>query len=426
MKRKAVIITGAGFTLSSDFGGPSTAHITRKLRELDIPNLRMGSETPGEYFYKKLCYHYTRNTKNDCDLSVVNFETIIHLLEELYSHLTSYNSSAIKKENPTILKNIAKSKGVKPAFLRLKEQINKELREITKNTENGSISETIRVIYAHFINMIINELENFNTDDQNLGMRKFQNDFLEKNLPNSDYLRRCYTMNYDTWLNKYLNFYDGFDSNGKFEPENVMKRYDVDCHYNLHGSILWRNDLDANKMTKLENPVDYLKYTQSSDYGLNREPLIATPIITGYHKSERMKYNPYLQFYYALQSDIISSDLLILIGYGFSDTHINNILSLFKGKCVVVGYMKTWIDAEYNEKKRTPIGQPIDYENVSFDIFDDDVTSIIESIEPYDGGFEPKEIEIQNGWIKSKNGNTIYWWKGIGEDFYQNWSSVIS
>ena len=43
-----------------------------------------------------------------------------HLLEELYSHLTSYNKPEIAKKSPSTLKYLSKSKGVKPAFLILK------------------------------------------------------------------------------------------------------------------------------------------------------------------------------------------------------------------------------------------------------------------------------------------------------------------
>ncbi|MEZ5004769.1 MAG: SIR2 family protein [Chitinophagales bacterium] len=427
MKDKVTILTGAGFTVPPDFGGPSTKLLTDKLRKLKITHFDINGKTPGEYFYRKLCYHYTRKIKTDCDLSIVNFETIIHFLEALYSHLTSYNKPDIKGKDASILKKIAKSKGVKPSFLILKDAIKKDLSALKSTTKIEFLNQIVKNIYSHFIDAIIDELRKFNSDSKNIGMRKFENMFLDKHLPESKFTRRFYTLNYDTWLNKYLGIYDGFDSSGKFEDEKVMKQYNMDCHYNLHGSILWQNDLNKNKMKKLKNPVDYLGYAQSSTFGLNREPLIATPIITGYHKLERMKFNPYLQFYYSLQNDIINSAQLILIGYSFSDTHINNILSLFKGECIIVSYIKNWIDAEEAERKVTPKGNPIDYENVLFDRWDDDVTSILQSIEPIDGGFDNiKEKDIQNGWIISRNGNTKVWWKGIGNDFYNEWTNIIA
>lgn len=425
MKKRVTILTGAGFTFSNEFGGPSTLLLTNKLRTLKIPGHSIDGKTPGEYFYRKLCHHYTRRTKNDCDLSIVNFETIVHLLEELFSHLTSYNKPDIKHKTSDILKNIAKSKGVKPSFLVLKDTISKDLRALV-TPENKLLNQIIRTIYSYFIDSIVEELIIFNNSDQNQGMRQFEAEFLQRYLPSSNFTRRFYTLNYDTWLNKYLGFYDGFDKTGKFESEKVMGEFDLDCHYNLHGSILWENDLSANRIKKLTKPVEYLKFRRSSDYSLNREPLIATPIITGYHKLERMKFTPYLQFYYSLQNDILNSDLLLLVGYSFSDTHINNIISLFKGKCITVSYIEQWVKAENEEKNVTPSGTPINYDNVGFDLNNSDVDSIIQSITPFDGGFEPKEIEIQSGWIKSRNGNTRFWWKGIGAEFYQNWPQIIA
>lgn len=123
MKYKVTILIGAGFTQSPDFGGPSTLFLTDKLRKLRINNFDIDGKTPGEYFYRKLCHHYTRRIKNDCDLSIVNFETIIHLLEELYSHLISYNKPEINGRDDSILRNISKSKGVNPSFLILKDVI---------------------------------------------------------------------------------------------------------------------------------------------------------------------------------------------------------------------------------------------------------------------------------------------------------------
>lgn len=425
MKQKVTILTGAGFTLPPDFGGPSTWFLTDKLRKLRIKNYEIDGKTPGEYFYRKLCYHYTRKIKKDCDLSIVNFETIIHLLEELYSHLTSYNKPDVKGKDDSILKILARSKGVKPSFLILKDAIKKDLTVLKTTSKIEFLNQIVKNIYSHFIDALIEELRKFNSDSANEGMRRFEKEILKKRLPENEFTRRFYTLNYDTWLNKYLGIYDGFDETGKFEAEKVMTEYKIDCHYNLHGSILWQNDLDKNKIKKLKKPVDYLGYTQSSTYSLNREPLIATPIITGYHKLERMKFNPYLQFYFALQNDILNSDLLILIGYSFSDTHINNILSLFKGKCVVVGYIRPWLDAEEKIRAITPAGKPIDYEDVLFDRWDTDVKSILQSIEPIGGGFDPKESEIQKGWIKSKDEQTIYWWRGIGSDFYDNWAEIM-
>lgn len=79
-------------------------------------------------------------------------------------------------------------------------------------------------------------------------------------------------------------------------------------------------------------------------------------------------------------------------------------ISLFKGKCVVVGCIRQWLDAEDNERKAKTTGKGIDNDNILFNIWDEDVMETLHSIEPNDGGFnELSEKEIQKGWINSKD-----------------------
>lgn len=428
MKKKITILTGAGLTVSKDFAGISTWGITDKLRKLEVPGMDISGMRPGEYFYRKLCLHYTGKRKNDCDLATVNFETIIHLLEEMYSYLSSY----IKGDKEVR----AKYKGVKPAFLRLQETISKDLYKVKSDSKKTGLYQLIKTYHDYFIDAIIKELIEFNRDEHNKGMNSFKADFIEKYLPDSKWTKRLYTLNYDTWINKYMFYYDGFNEEGIFESQKVMQENNFNCHYNLHGCIQWRNSLGANKMEKQKKVVSVLNYSNSSDFGINREPLLATPIITGYHKLERMKYNPFLQFYYSMQKDILDSEMLLIIGYSFTDTHINNLLSLYKGKTIIVDFIGAWNDAEIKMKKLMANPKklkkaekkygPVDPKDIPYDIFDDTVTDKLESFEPLNGGFEPSDKQIAKGWIISKNKKTRVWWKGISEEFYNEWEQIIN
>lgn len=428
MKSRIAILTGAGLTVSTDFAGVSTAGLTSKLRNLVVPDLDIAGMRPGEYFYRKLCLHYTGKRKNDCDLATVNFETIIHLLEEMYAYLSSY----IKGDKEVR----AKYKGVKPSFLRLQETISKDLYKVKFESKKVGLYQLIKTYHNYFINAIIQELEEFNQDAANNGMNSFKNDFIQKYFPEKEWIKRIYTLNYDTWMNSYMGYYDGFDNKGIFESEKVMQKDNFNCHYNLHGCIQWRNSLGANKMEKQQKIVNVLNYSKASDFGINREPLLATPIITGYHKLERMKYTPYLQFFYSLQKDILSSDILLIIGYSFTDTHINNLLSLYKGKAVIVDFISAWNTAEFKmqelinnpvklEKLQKKYGK-IDTTDVQYDRFDDAVAEKLQNFEPFDEGFDPTEKQIAKGWINSKNKKTRVWWKGVGGEFYNNWENLIA
>jgi hypothetical protein len=421
-KKTVTFLTGSGFTSSSQFMGISTQNLTDKIRKLHIPGYEIKNQTPGEYLYRLLCYHYTRKTVKDCDISIVNFETIIHLLEEMYTFFVSQNKDGIAKKDPNVVKNLALHKGVKPSFLEIRDDVLKEIDKIRKRNRIKYRNQVVRVIYSYFIQELINNLKSFNSDKDNAGMRGFVSNYLGTNFPESKYVRRFYTLNYDTWLNRYLGFYDGFDNDGKFQSNEVMSNDKIDCHYNLHGSLLWANTLDVSNVEKRIRAVDYLSYSKSSNYSINREPLIATPIITGYNKMQRMKYAPYLELYYSLQKDILSSDLLVIIGYSSSDTHVNSILSLYKGKAVVVNFIWDWFEAEIKAKKHK---LPQDELDPAYDIFDIEKT-VFENIEPFDNGFNLNLTQIAKGFVKSKNGNTRVWWRGIGEEFYTNWSKIIS
>ncbi|MBK9415301.1 MAG: SIR2 family protein [Bacteroidetes bacterium] len=416
MPKKITILTGAGFTVLPHFAGINTQNLTDGIRGINIPNCMIAGKTPGEYFYRKLCFHYTGKTKNDCDLSTVNFETIIHLLEELYTHLVSFISGR---------KNIIPDyKGVKPAFLKLHQSISTDL-ESTKIAMGKRFKyEIIIDIYRHFIDFIINQFKVYNLSKTNKGMNDFYKLFLRKYLKNASWYKRIYTLNYDSWLNSFKNYYDGFDSNGDFESAKVMNDSDFNCHYNLHGCVLWQNEIQKNNIKKKKHAVNFKSYVQSSAYGINREPLLATPIITGYHKLERMKYNPYLQFYFSFQRDLLDSDLLLIIGYSFTDTHVNNLLALYEGKTIVVNYLKVWDDAEKSVKNNLKPTQVFSYNNVTYDLNDADVQKLYNLLEPSNGGFDPKE-EIFPGWVESKNGKTRLWWRGIGNEFYNNWNALI-
>ena len=240
-KKKITILTGAGLTVSKEFANVSTGKITQKIRELQVPGLDIAGMKPGEYFYKKLCLHYTGKRKNDCDLATVNFETIIHLLEEMYAYLSSY----IKGDKEVR----AKYKGVKPSFLRLQETISKDLYKVKFESSKVGLYQLIRTYHNYFIDAIIQELKEFNRDDKNKGMSLFKTEFVEKYLPEQDWIKRVYTLNYDTWMNSYMSYYDGFNKDGMFESEKVLMDNEFNCHYNLHGCVQWRNILGINKMS---------------------------------------------------------------------------------------------------------------------------------------------------------------------------------
>lgn len=406
-KKRVTILTGAGFTLQAN--SISTKLLTDAIRPLDICGVRIGGQLPGEYFYRLLCKHYCPDD-GECPIAVVNFETIIHLLEEMYAHTVSNNVHQDQKK-PVI----PEFKGVKPAFLLIKDPPWTDLEKARRNCSFKTVSGFVKHCFCKFVERIQQEFSSFENDSRNVSMRSFTDDFLHKYFKNSDWIVRIYSTNYDTWLHSFNDLYDGFDSSGAFEPRKVMEDGDVWSHFNIHGCVKWDFDESTFKIVRRPNIIG-LKSGTSSQFGMDREPLMYTPIITGYNKLARMKYDPYLQFYFALQKDVLQSDLLMTIGYGFGDTHLNNLLRLYKGKAVVINYLSNWVKA-FNDAQENG-------EDFVCSPSDDDADDLFKRrIEPMDGGFDL--VSTPSDFVNSKDGNTFVWWRGLSDEFYESFGDVM-
>ena len=102
-----------------------------------------------------------------------------------------------------------------------------------------------------------------------------------------------------------------------------------------------------------------------------------------------------------------------IIGYGFNDIHINNILQLFKSKTIIVTHFSSWIKAQNSGK--TP------------NYWDDEILNILTNkVAPQGDGFGDGDELGKLDWIVSKNEQVRIWWQGIGRDFYYNWYRIIS
>lgn len=385
MKKKVTLLTGAGFT--SSFNGITTKSLTEKIVDLNVEGVKINDQNPGVYFKSLLERHY--KTKDDLDC--VNFETIIHLLEEMYSYYVSCYPSGKKID-------LSKRKGVKPSFLQVKRSIDEKLK--AHLSRENEVSAGIKDIFILYIDAIIHELESFNNDINNIGMTRFS-DFISTYLTDSKWGKRIYTLNYDAWISKHMGYYDGFGANGLFDREGIIRSTKQNVHYNLHGCINW--DREWGEVRRIKDCLDFKKYKHSSLFSLNREPLLVAPIITGYNKLSRMNYSPYLELYFSFQQDVIDSDLLIIIGYSFSDNHINNILSMYNGAVIVVTYFPELTTSSTTFLTRSS-------------------KNYLDRITLNGNGLV--NYKITGSVIFSEN-NVKVWGKGIGDEFYQEFVTLI-
>ncbi len=125
---------------------------------------------------------------------------------------------------------------------------------------------------------------------------------------------RVFTLNYDLCVEKHRNsavLERGFDENRRWEwrrfeyNENIP----VDIYlYKMHGSIDWERDGDSN-------------LTWSDEIA----KVAVSDLIFG--TNYKLQYvDPYLFFAYEFRRHTLDSQLILTIGYGFGDDHINGII----------------------------------------------------------------------------------------------------
>jgi len=128
-------------------------------------------------------------------------------------------------------------------------------------------------------------------------------------------LIRVFTLNYDLCfeeeVSKNSTIADGFDGSNLWSHSNFENVEDNFCLYKLHGSINWK---------PMNSTIEKIKHA-----GGNKKP----ELIFGVEAKLQSK-DPYLFYIYQFRRFMIEpeipSKLLVIIGYSFSDKHINDII----------------------------------------------------------------------------------------------------
>ncbi len=166
------------------------------------------------------------------------------------------------------------------------------------------------------------------------------------------YALDIFNLNYDNWFEKiFEKFNDGFESskdNGtyiEFSPVSAMKlnKHKVNINH-LHGQIDFSfintpetakrdfQDDDFYTIYKLKNDKKNMpKRYVEGNFGntQNGEHIKQTTIITGKNKTEKIAIPPFDTYRANLQKCLIDNPNLLIIGYGFADYYVNNVLRQF-------------------------------------------------------------------------------------------------
>lgn len=344
--KQIVILLGAGFVF------PWVKLSSSSIKEAFIKDdtFSINGQTIGEFIFNKLDSFY--------DYGEANFETFIAAIESMMNYIIS--STNIGKS--------VKNTSFTPVIYDLKETFS----EIFKDKNEDEQRIYIHSIYQHFINLVLNKIKEYNKyvlDKKNERINKSLIEFISY-LMNKRYSIKIYTTNYDRLIPQILSpHFKVYEALKDKANGNKVFIYDLQrfrkvhlSHFNLHGSIFLDTEIDPVKMkySVIYNPQapKYIK-ALNLDGGNPNEPLLFSPIITGYTKNQRGFSTPFNLGFNAFTNDCNDCRAIITMGYSFSDPHINSILSNFTcwGKSKLVNV--TFTDEEF---QKTPEGIAFDYE----------------------------------------------------------------
>lgn len=295
-------------------------------------------------------------SKMDKITSIISFEDIYHVVELMPNFINTYGC-----------------KGNESSF-----QIFGKLKEEFEDLKTESI-----YMSAHEIIRTINE-EIYEYDSKFLEKGKIFRKFFTELAAGTNMKLDIFNLNYDTWVEQALcDYNDGYTELPGYE--NKMKRFDITEYLkndgrhtisHLHGQIyfdypefnpsdinLYAFQEPSNTMYKYVNYSDVKSYrarsARSSDHTQSGENLFRTNIVTGLMKTDKLLWNPLIMYHNRLANSLISNKQLILVGYGFSDLYINNLLLQYNAmhindrKQIMIDYIsdkdwQPWVEHPFN------------------------------------------------------------------------------
>lgn len=279
---KLVILCGAGFPLM--WGAPKSEDLTNRIKEIIQEKLANNMS---------LCERLINNN---------SFENILAAIESLMSY-------SLGKENCDYLSSF---------FRCTYEEVN---------------LESLWEIYTLCINKIIDEVVIYESATRN--DKKWKESIISfwQVLSNNFGSVKYYTTNYDEILPNVIEVGDTqFD---------VIQSNKNNSFFNLHGSIHLCMGKNGYGYYICHNEIACeLNRAQLNKGGNPNEPLIFSPIITGRNKSQRLMDEYFNRGVVSFANDLRECTALLIIGYSFSDPHINMLIKEFtefgKTKVIVI------------------------------------------------------------------------------------------
>jgi hypothetical protein len=377
-KKRTVLLLGAG--AAYDWGGSKTDALTALIRKSGF-YCNDNKTTITEFIFQSL-------VKSGYNEKEINFETIINVIEELIIYYSSFDKN---KKTPSLQKVFFESNyeeillnfsiegglekhGFKLEIPKGKPYVWEHLGAINGETPAQYFFQQLLAILLTNINSTISKYA-YHTDrhtniltDTNAEINTLFFSWLKSLNPDENVLR-FYSLNYDRnfkilALKSGINeIFEGFECGETIAlniqiPANIpriLADFDCHCHYNLHGSAFWK--IEPRDEIQFTNAEIFLQGAPKFQINLDEQPyvqiekgenILISNIITGYQKAQKGFITPFKQMQTAFDRDCICTDDLYIIGYSFSDEHINmSIKTALKYNSNIRIYI---VDPSYDER----------------------------------------------------------------------------
>lgn len=331
--KRILVLVGAG--ASVDFGIPQTKDFTAAL-ERELQDDQYCLESGGWE-----AYQWVKNTLEKYygdEPWEAHFERVYHSLHELAA--MKLIDGAVPKYKPVLYPFLKPEHALEDRALRA--AAHAMLKAIYK------IASTSSALSKHSLNPLT----------------AFIKGLMENAVP------RIYTTNYDDFFSQaYPGLFTGFtnkrDGYNLFNPKDYWAEWNVPGLFHLHGSVHFGfplggtpdPDVDIGDLAWYESREEAIKHVHGGGSGkarLDGTQLERSAIITGLDKLGRLQQSPYLSYYGGLTREVNEADLIIVLGSGLGDLHLNTCLLQARRTCppTPIIYVGWWKDGDLREALR--------------------------------------------------------------------------
>ncbi|MES2373427.1 MAG: SIR2 family protein [Bacteroidota bacterium] len=370
--RKKVFLFGAGAAL--DWGGPKTTCDGDKLTFLP-------DHLPPHEITNRVCCltHMIRETgflnkqkipvaesiyshlqQRGIPDELLNFETIISFVEELFSYYAGNISKGFSVHG----------EGKLPAWIKdLFSYITKPVGDGTHHysfsipgrefpndygvaTDVPPEQKFLEYLFQDIISGIVGHVSNYSfwsgnhsevVNETNAAINSAFTQWIKGFADAGDSVR-MYTLNYDRIFKHLLvdagiDVFEGFmNEDGEAEepglfapdPKRIVSDKDPNVYYNLHGCVDWRvEDENVNGLSSYQYYLSSFPHIETSLAVVELEKgrkILLSNIVSGYQKVQRTYLSPIRQMLSSFDRDCLEADEIFLVGYSYGDEHINEIV----------------------------------------------------------------------------------------------------